>query len=385
LRYTATDPYALLNLPPGDYVVRLAGEASSTRYFSGSTLNLNNDHRGLQPVYYPNSDSASSALVLHLAPGERASADFRQATEPAFDVNGSLTGFVPQAWTQMQLYREGDRLPLGGAYVNISSGQFRMIDLPRGRYTLRAVQYQADPPKWLAAEVPLNVVSEATHNLVVELKGGVDIPVTVTYEAGAVADGPVQVTLQAQHTRQIRQQLILGKVPELARRSAGSSPQEPVPQPHVFTGVIPDKYKLSAMTFGSGDYVASAKIGELDVLQGEFAAGGSAGELHVTIKGDSATVQGQVSSQGKPVEGAQVLLMPASGDRAAPMFGFCDEEGKYQITGVPPGEYRIRAWRRSPTAKEVLSASGETLTLQPSEHRTMALETTPYTGTSEQR
>jgi len=109
--------YALLSLPPGDYVVRMAGEASSTRYFSGNRLNPNNDHRGLQPVYYPNGDSPSTALVLHLGPGERANADFRQTTEPAFDINGRLAGFVPQAWTQMRLYREGDRLPLGAAFV----------------------------------------------------------------------------------------------------------------------------------------------------------------------------------------------------------------------------------------------------------------------------
>jgi len=382
--------FALLNLPPGDYIVRLAGEDSSTHYFSGSRLNLNNDHRGMQPVYYPNSDSLSSALVLHMAAGERLNADFQQTPEAAFDINGRLTGFVPQAWTRLQLYREGDRLPLGVAYVNISTGQFRAVDVPRGRYTLRAVQYQADPPKWLAAEVSVVVTAEAIRDFVMELKGGVDIPVTVSYEAGAVADGLVQLTLQAQHTRQIMQQLVLGKRPKPAGPSASGSPEQAladsrVSQPHLFTGVIPDRYRLSAMAFGDGDYVASAKFGDLDVLHSEFPAGGMAGELHVTVKGDSATVEGQVSSQGKPVEGAQVLLIPATNDRAGLKFGYCDEEGKYQITGVAPGEYRIQAWRQSPTAKEILSGSGETLTLQPSEHRAVALEMKPDTSTSEQR
>jgi hypothetical protein len=87
--------YELLGLPPGDYVVRLAGESSSTRYFQGNTPNTNNDHRGMQPVYYSNTDSLSSALVVHLVPGAQTNADFRQHTEAAFDINGRLSGFIP--------------------------------------------------------------------------------------------------------------------------------------------------------------------------------------------------------------------------------------------------------------------------------------------------
>lgn len=379
IQTTRTDDrghYSLLNLSPGDYVVRLAGEASSTHYFSGGKLNLDNNHLGIQPVYYPNSDSVSSALVLHLAPGERANADFQQSPEAAFDINGRLAGFVPQAWTRLRLYREGDQLPLGVGYVNISTGQFRLVDLPPGRYTLAAVQYQADPAKWLAAEASLSVTAETIRNLVVELKGGVDIPVTVSYEAGALQDGQVMLTLQARHTRENTQRLMLGKPPMPQGQTEPDDAPETLPKP-VFTDVIPDKYTLSAMTFGNADYVASVRFGELDVLHGEFTAGGVAGEIHVTINGDSATVEGQVSSQGKPVERAQVVILPASGDRTGLKFGACDEEGRYQIEGVPPGGYRIQAWRQSPTAKQILSGAGETLALQPGEHRTIALEVAP--------
>jgi hypothetical protein len=49
------------------------------------------------------------------------------------------------------------RLPVGRIFVNLSSGYFRVVDIPRGSYTLRAVQYQADPPQWLAAEEPVMV------------------------------------------------------------------------------------------------------------------------------------------------------------------------------------------------------------------------------------
>ena len=56
-----------------------------------------------------------------------------------------------------------------------------------GSIPLRTVQYQADPPLWLAAETPIMITSEPIENLQVELSRGIDIPVSVSYEAGAEA------------------------------------------------------------------------------------------------------------------------------------------------------------------------------------------------------
>jgi hypothetical protein len=359
--------FELLGLTPGDYVVRLAGEAASTHYFQG-TLNPNNDHRGMQPVYYSNADSLSSALVLHLAPAAQANADFRRATEAAFDVNGRLSGFIPQAWTRLRLYRDGDRLPSGTGFVNLTSGQFRLTDVPRGTYTLHVEQYQADPPLWFAAEEPITITAEPIQNLVVQLSGGVDIPVSVSYEAGAQDDGAVQVTLVPQHSPENMRHVSMGK---FANPQADTQPAPP----KAFTNVIPDKYKLTVTVPVSG-YVASVKQGDLDVLHGEFGVGSAPAEIHVTIRGDSATVQGQVTFQGQPLPGALIYLIPASGDGAGVKTGFGGPEGHYEIQGVPPGDYRIKAWTGSPTFKEILSGAGETLTLQPSEKQTISLEAT---------
>ena len=47
------------------------------------------------------------------------------------------------------------------------------------------------------------------------------------------------------------------------------------------------------------DYVASARLGDLEILHGEFTvSGGSAGELRLTIRGDSASVEGKVTLPG---------------------------------------------------------------------------------------
>jgi hypothetical protein len=281
----------------------------------------------------------------------------------------------------LHLFRDGDRIPLGRAFVNLSSGQFRVTDVPRGSYVLRVEQYQAEPPVWLAAEEPVIVSAEPIQNLAVQLSGAVDIPVSLSYEAGAEDDGIVELVLQPQHTRANLRQLSLGKPPNPGLPKTDPSEvtpkADPAPsEPKAFTNIIPDKYRLSVDVQGNGvGYVASAKLGDVDVLHAEFPVGRSTlGPLQLTIRGDSATVQGQVTFQGKPALGAQVYLIPKTDGGAGLKFAFADREGHYKITGVPPGDYRIQAWTGPPAGKEILSGSGETLTLQASEQRTVALE-----------
>jgi hypothetical protein len=376
--------YSLLGLAPGDYVVRLAGKASSMRYFQDSTLNLDNDHRAMQPIYYPGMDTVSSAMVLHLTPGERVSADFHHATQPAFDISGRLIGFVPQASTRMELYPNGDKMPVGGVYVNLSSGQFRAVDLPPGGYTLRAVQYQADAQQWFAVEEPVLVQAEPIRDLAMQLSRGVDIPVSVSYEAGAESDGPVQLMLQPQHTRGNMRELMVGNFAK--PQSMSNAERSEAARPSVLTNVIPDRYRLSVKVLEPGKgYVSSARLWDVDVLRGEFSIGGSAGELHVTVRGDSASVQGQVTYQGRPAVGAQIYLIPAAAGPSGPKLGICDRDGRYNIPSVPPGDFHICAWMGSPTVKDLLSGAGETLTLQPGENRTVLLDARRSSTDPEQR
>jgi hypothetical protein len=272
-------------------------------------------------------------------------------------------------------------MPVGRAFVNLGSGQFRLTDVVRGSYTLRVEQYQADPPLWLVAEEPITIASAPIRNLAVQLSGAVDIPVSLSYEAGAQEDGTIFLILRPQHSVENARQLFIGPMVKPPGRQPnsvlveGTPLTDPSSQPRILTNVIPDKYKLAVQANGGSGYVASAKLGDVDVLHSEFPISGSSpGELHVTIRGDSATVQGQVTFQGQPAQGAQIYLIPTDG--AGTKFGFGDQDGHYEIKGVPPGDYRIHAWTMPPTDKEILAGSGETLTLQPGDQQTVALEAT---------
>lgn len=375
---TSTDDrgrYLFPKLVPGDYLIRLAGEISATHYFAGKAV-PDGDHRGMRPVYYPSGDTTAGAFVFHLVPGEQTNADFQQPTERAFDIDGRLTGFVSHAWTQMQLYRDGDRLPVARAYVNLANGQFRVIDVPPGSYTLRAVQYESDPVKWLAAEASVNVTAEPVRDMVVDLAGAASIPVSVDYEAGAEPNGPLFLTLEPQHARQNMRNANIGgrrrPAPEGQEETENSAPDTSGPQTAAFTDVIPDQYRLRVNGAGDG-YVASATLGDVDVLHREFRVGAAPGEMRIVVRGDSASLEGQVTSKGSPAVGASVCLIPQDGGDAL-RCGAGDQAGHYQIQGVAPGDYRVAAWYGLPTIEELQSGLGDVLTVEAGEHRTVSLE-----------
>jgi hypothetical protein len=205
-------------------------------------------------------------------------------------------------------------------------------------------------------------------------RGASTFPVSVSYEDGAQDAGLVQLMLHPQHAPENVRQLTAGRLPTADRSTKVPKP-DAEPRPQAFTNVIPDKYKFSAQAFGeSSGYVASAKLGDTDVLHGEFLVSGSTpGQLQITIKGDSASVQGQVTSQGQP-SASVIYLIPPADDLGGVKFGASGPDGHYEINGIPPGNYRIRAWTTPPSDKQMLALGGETLTLQPSEHQTVALE-----------
>ncbi len=378
--------FRFINLKPGDYLVRLAGEAASTHYFSG-VLNPANDHRGMRPIYYPNADSTESAMVLHLKPGEHATADFQNSTEVAFDLNGQLAGFVPRAWTRIRLYREGDRLPVARAFVNLTTGRFRVTDLPNGSYTFRVVQWVEDGQKWLAAEAPVVVSSQPVSNLEVELSAGSDIPVSISYEASAHQGEMLMLALLPQHSPENIRRAQLGApqsrhlaaIPGQPEPAQDGNQAEPsgnggVGETGVLANVLPDTYRLTATTFGD-DYVESARLGEREILKTLFSLGaGSQGEIRLVVKGDSGSLSGQITVSGKPALGSTVYVIPVSGGQ--PKFGGGDQTGHYTVTGVPPGEYRVMAWTKPPSTDELRAATGTPITVQPYEQKELSIEAT---------
>ena len=99
------------------------------------------------------------------------------------------------------------------------------------------------------------------------------------------------------------------------------------------------------MNLPAGYYLKSAKYGAADVLRaGLDLSGGVSGRLELEIAGDGGRVEGVViGEQDLPVRGARVTLAARSGEQRSAWVASTDGKGNFTFTGIPPGEYRVRA------------------------------------------
>lgn len=73
----------------------------------------------------------------------------------------------------------------------------------------------------------------------------------------------------------------------------------------------------------------------------------AAARIRVVVSDQGASIEGTVVSGGQPVPGAPIFLWPV-GDNARRSLGgspqtLSDTEGRYRLSGLPPGEYRLAA------------------------------------------
>jgi hypothetical protein len=100
---------------------------------------------------------------------------------------------------------------------------------------------------------------------------------------------------------------------------------------------------LAISKLPEGCYVESLKYGgkEVPVSGIEYANGA---EMEITIGSDGAGVEGKaLDKDDKAWDGAVVALIPADG-KGAVRSSKSGPGGAFQITGVPPGEYKLLAW-----------------------------------------
>jgi hypothetical protein len=99
------------------------------------------------------------------------------------------------------------------------------------------------------------------------------------------------------------------------------------------------RYEIQVTNIPAGFYVASARQGEVDLLSNGL-----------TIKSPDPTAVEIVLASGAPTltgmttPGAKVVLVPVSKLRSLYRTSDADHEGKFSMTGLTPGEYKLFAW-----------------------------------------
>jgi hypothetical protein len=109
-----------------------------------------------------------------------------------------------------------------------------------------------------------------------------------------------------------------------------------------------NRVHLSVLALPAGVFLADIQQDGASVYDSGFDVGAETHPVQLLLRADGATVKGRiVSSSGKPLANATVVLVPPEGrrqNRALFRSATTDNNGNFTLSGVAPGEYKVFSW-----------------------------------------
>lgn len=329
--------YRMLGLVPGTYLVM-----ATMRETWAISENGREQMFGYAPTYFPGTMSLKDAREVTVGVGQEAShTDFALIPGRAADVSGRVFDSQgrPFAGGQVRISQDyrgagfGGVIMLGGPTVTVAAdGTFRIRSLAPGEYKLR-VGGTADVGGTSTLEA-------ATHSIEI---AGVDLEnVTLTTSRGWSIDGRVMAEngLPPNIARE-RFRVVLklangdqasGQVREdwtFSLTATGGPARLVVP-------AVPDGWVLKAVLQNGRDVMDAV----IEARNGEMVSG-----LQIVLSNRVSSVTGQLTDdRGAAMADGTIIVFSNNPDRWGEDSRFVrsarpDQEGRYQVRGLPPGDY----------------------------------------------
>ena len=377
--------YRILGLAPGSYFVR-AGVRETWTVSDGGTDQV----MGYAPTYFPSTTSIADAQRVTVSLGQEASnTDIGLVPGRAVNVSGTAVDSQgrPLVGRNVGIVVEHRAagfllfMSVGNATVG-SDGTFRIKDLPPGEYKLnmRNTTEIAGTTVQEAATVPILVTGVDLDNVTLKTSAGGSITGRLITESGDAANIP-------------REQLrVIARLINSDSIAGPGGPDEGrVKDDWTFsvTGLygsarlranLPDGWMLKAVLQDGRDVTDTA----FDIRGGDTLS-----NIQVLISNRINTVTGQLTDdKGAPTRDGTILVFASDPEKWSDDSRFVrsarpDQDGKYQIRGLPPGEYLAVAidyveegmWN-DPEYLESIQRYGQKLVLDEAGSQTVALKLT---------
>jgi protocatechuate 3,4-dioxygenase beta subunit len=314
-------------------------------------------------IYYPGTPDQAEAKPIEVAAGAHIQgADFQLRKVRAFRVSGRVVtpddGDPRTLMAQLMPSMKGKigwSVGFGGGNMTHGSETFDFGGVLPGSYEVMA-HCQAGA-RQLAARLPVEVTDRNVEGLVVTLKA----------LTGVTIEGIVR-PVGAPRPEFNPSGMHLG-LRGLDNPESGASASPLRNGAFTLQNVIPGRYEVSVYSPPEDGYLKSVRYLDRDAPERVIEVGASEGtKLEVLIALDGGEASGVVEdASGAPVPGAAVLLYPKSpGKGAGLQTASADQHGRYQLRGIPPGDYLLLAV----PAADLQSAWGEGFHEQHEAHAT---------------
>ena len=392
--------YRLYGLPPGTYIIGVAGTPLST------AARLTNDAEvqwamqqakaiagtsslpgasaqappeqgpivGYAPLYFPGTVDPAAATAITLAPGEvRTGVDLTMQFVPTARVSGTVVGTdgQPAANVQIRLTPQGRgavsqfegsntagsdntgrfsfQSVRPGTYIVSARGQSRMVAPPAtNAFAGNVVTYTSPPSFDLWAQTEISISGRDIPNLSLTMQPGMSLSGRVVFEGAKAAPGDLSRLTAS--LRPAPNQMSMGPIPTGAFTAEGQ---------FTMTGVTPGRWLISTGFQGgpggpsmAGWNLKSIAIRGVDVLDlpFELQPNESPNDVVITYTDKTTDISGRlIDGDGKGVANYFVLLFPTDktfwfgGSRRMRIPGRTLADGRFRVGNVPPGEYYMVA------------------------------------------
>jgi hypothetical protein len=346
--------YRISGLTPGTYFV-----LANLRETWTVTENGEQKTMAYAPTYFPGTAALNDARRVTVALGQDAvNANFSlmsgraaNISGSAFDAQGSPMATRPVSLLQEMAGPQGGLMMLGGNTMTAGDGTFTLKNVPPGTYRMRAQTINDSGPRPVPeiATLPITVDGADVTGVVLNASVGWSFSGRVVTDNGGVPDAPRDRFRLAAKVVDIDTSPI--PAAGLPPPPPGGGPTIPesgrVREDWTFTASnaygqsrlvasLPDGWSLKAILHDGRDVTDSA----LEMKSGEELSG-----LQVIVATNTTTVSGQLADdKGAPVVDGTVLLFADDASRWWEDSRWVravrpDQEGRYEIKGLPPGEY----------------------------------------------
>jgi protocatechuate 3,4-dioxygenase beta subunit len=382
--------YRIFHLSPGRYFLN-AGNLPGQTGPNGLSLALLN--QGLNGIansnripekytlsYYPGVDDANSATAIDVPSGADLSGlNMSLRVQQSYRVRGNVldsrTGQPPASASIALTIQTND--PLNAANVNTSDGTpvynpadgtFELRNVSSGAYTISATlpnptsqnlppnfpnMSSADQRAYLDAMSAASASAPRASAAVNVVNSDVD-GVQLKPSPGGIISGHFNSdqdpSMPAPEFTFLRLQLksVDGAAPAAPGGITAQSRPASTDGTFRIENIWQGEYRLALAGLPAGYYVKEARLGDVDILSGSFKYSGiETKTLNVVISPRTGQVDGTITnSQGQPVPGARVVLIPERNRDRAELFqpATADPSGHFNIIGVAPGDYKLAAW-----------------------------------------
>ena len=360
--------YRLFHLSPSEYYVSARCQRPVLQPFTlRSTGERPEISLAYAQQYYPGASDLTGAGPVPVAPGSEVDRiDFRLPVQSVYSLAGTVK--IPDEAAglpvEISLWPEDARLRMAGPVSNASvapnsGGHWKMLGVAPGSYELQANMRTS--ARQYFGKTTVSIRDKAPQPVAVELQPLAEVTGLIRVEGdnAQLANSVVVLT------------------PLTAGFMTGGGFGQIRDGRFTMPNVTPGSYELSIQS-QSATFIKSVTAGgqPLSPYQVQIYSGPTL--LDVTLSTKTAKIGGTVEG-----DASMVVLLPA-GELSSAMslqrVTLANSSGRFDFTGITPGEYRIAAIAgaqvnvlENPVARELIEKSGETLRVSEGESATKQL------------